>query len=110
MKDGKPYGVPLPLRERAERFIRSSAPHHRSREWYKIIEAFLARPEAQDRSNTFRAWRQQEAEQIYRGIEAAKRHHGSDVHGHPWKGYEDDMAHALILLDSRQPQKGEVPK
>ena len=33
--------IPLPLRNRAERFLRTSAPHHREREWYQIIEAML---------------------------------------------------------------------
>jgi hypothetical protein len=33
--------IPLPLRNRAERFLRTSAPHHREREWYQILEAML---------------------------------------------------------------------
>jgi hypothetical protein len=33
--------IPLPLRNRAEKFLRTSAPHHREREWYQIIEAML---------------------------------------------------------------------
>lgn len=34
-------GVALPLIQRAERFLRTSAPHHREREWYKLIEQLL---------------------------------------------------------------------
>ncbi len=37
-------GMKLPLRSRAERFIRQCAPHHREREWYKLIEEFLVIP------------------------------------------------------------------
>lgn len=34
--------IPLPIKDRAERFLRTSSPHHREREWYKLIEALLA--------------------------------------------------------------------
>lgn len=39
-------GIELPLRQRAERFLRTSSPHHREREWYKLIELLLAEPSA----------------------------------------------------------------
>ena len=35
-------GVPLPVRSKAERFLRQCAPHHRDREWYKLIEELLS--------------------------------------------------------------------
>lgn len=33
----------LGLNQRAQRFLNSSAPHHRDREWYKLIEEFTYR-------------------------------------------------------------------
>lgn len=39
-------GIELPLRTRAKRFLNTSAPHHREREWYKLIEAFLSEKQA----------------------------------------------------------------
>jgi len=95
-------GLKLPLRDRAERFLRTSAPHHRSREWYKLIEGFLSESAAsatakQEREelvenlcSTRAAWKDR-AEKAERELTTLKKLYGAACLPFQVRGYKEGV-------------------